>query len=180
MLQSHATVSTPQHQLKNQEETDPCHQNDGQHPLTCSSYRLHCQIKTLKLMQPEAPSENTRSHREMSRHLSQDTTTSNISLQQVSHFKTVNPISSMDTILITDTTIDGHTSFHTTLQVITCHGSKPLHAKVEPGASCNSIPLSCFHKVFPKYFTNSGALKRTAVKPTWMTWSAHDGMFQNF
>ena len=55
----------------------------------------------------------------MSRCLSQHTTTSSISPQQVSHFTSVNPISSMDTYLITDTAIDGHTSFHTTLQVIT-------------------------------------------------------------
>ena len=75
----------------------------------------------------------------------------------------------MDTCLITDTAIDGHTSFHTTLQVITSQGSKPLHIKVVLGASCSSISLSHFHKAFPKYFTKSGSLKKRALKPTWMT-----------
>ena len=58
--------------------------------------------------------------------------------------------------------------------MITSQGSKPLDIRVNPGASCSSIPLSCFHKAFPRYLTKSEALKKTALKPTWKAWSAHD------
>ena len=40
--------------------------------------------------------------------------------------------------------------------------------------------LSCFHKAFPIYFAKSEILKKTALKPTWMTWSAYNGACQNF
>ena len=76
--------------------------------------------------------------------------------------------------------IDGQTEFHTTLQVITSQGSKPLHVKVDPRAECSSIPPSHFHKAFTKHFTKSRTLKKSALKATWMTWSAHDGTCQNF
>ena len=165
---NHTTSSTRSRKIR-----VPYCRNDRQHPLTLSSYRHHCQGRDTEIKATRSPSE-------MSRCLSQETTTNNISPQKGSHFTTVNPISSMDTSLITDIAIDGHNSFHTTLQVITSQGSKPLHIKVDPGASCSSIPLSYFHKTFPKYFTKSGALKKTALKPTWMTWSAHNRMCQNF
>ena len=112
-------------------------------------------------------------------HLKPDTA-SNMFHQQVSHLTIHNTVSSLETNLVTDIVIDGHTEFHTTLQVITSQGSKPLHVKVDPGAECSSIPLSHFCKAFPKYFTRSGALKKSALKPMWMTWSAHDGTCQNF
>ena len=99
--------------------------------------------------------------------------------QHVSHLTAVNLISNMGTCLITDTNINGHTSCHTTSQVITSQGSRTLHIQVDLGASCSSIPLSCFCKAFPKYFIKSGALKRTTLKPTWMTWTAHNGTCQN-
>ena len=130
------------HQIK--ENQSPHSRIDREHPLTLSSYSCHCQSTNLEANTTRWPSEITRSPREISRCLSQETTT-NISPQQVSHFTTTNPISSMDTSLITDTMIDGHTSFHTTLEVITSEGSKPLQIKVDPEASCSSIPLSCFH-----------------------------------
>ena len=99
--------------------------------------------------------------------------------QQVSHLTTHNTVSSLETYLITDTTTDGHTAFFTMLQVITSQGCKPLHAKVDPGTEWSLFPLSHFHKAFPKHFTKSGALKKSALKPMWMTWSAHDGTCQN-
>ena len=166
MLQS--LEQCPPHNIryKTKKSQSPLHcRNDRQHPLTSSSHRHHCHTTTTKVDANRSPSK-------LVRHLSPDIISDNISPQQVSHFTIVNPISSMDTCLITDTAIDGHTSFHTTLQVITSQGSKPLHVKVNLGASCSSIPLSCFCKAFPKYFTKSGSIKKTALKPSWMTWSA--------
>ena len=39
-------------------------------------------------------------------------------------------------------------------------------------------PASAQH--FPKHFTKSGALKKTALKPMYATWSAHDGECRHF
>ena len=50
--------------------------------------------------------------------------------------------SSVETDLITDTVLDGHTAFHTTLQIVTSQGCKILHVKVDPGADCSTISLS--------------------------------------
>ena len=89
-------------------------------------------------------------------------------------------VSSLETHLITDTAIDGQTEFHTTLQIVTSQGCKPLHVQVDPGADCTIMPLSHFHTAFPKHFTKSGALKKTALKPMLARWSAHDGECRNF
>ena len=105
----------------------------GHHPLTSSNYRHHCQSTNTEIDATRKPSK-------MRRCLSQETTTSNTTSQQFSHFTTVNPISNMDTCLITDTTIEGHTSLHTTLQVITSQGSKLLHVKVNPWSSMQFYP----------------------------------------
>ena len=99
---------------------------------------------------------------------------------QVSHLTTHNRVSSLETNLVTDTMIDGQTEFYKTLQVIASQGSKPLHVKVDQGVECSSIPSPISTKHFPKHFTKSRALKKSALKPMWMTWSAHDGKCQNF
>ena len=39
-----------------------------------------------------------------------------------------------------DVVSDGHTSFHTTLQMVTKQGSKPPSVKVDPGADVNTTP----------------------------------------
>ena len=166
------TVSTLIHQARHPEESELPIAKSEQTLLMLSNYRFHSQST-------DTETDATRSLSEFSRSLSPKTTTNNTYPQEVSHFTIVNPISSMDTCFITDTAIDGHTSFHTTLQVITSQGSKSLHVKFDPGVSCSSIPIFHFHKAFPKYFTISGALKKTALKTTWMTWSAHNGMCQN-
>ena len=83
--------------------------------------------------------------------------------------------SSIETNLITDTALDGHTAFHTTLQVVTSQGCKNLQVKVDPGAESSIIPLSRFCSAFPKHFSKSGALKKSALQPMYATWSAHDG-----
>ena len=85
----------------------------------------------------------------------------------------------METHLITDTALDGQTAYHTTLQIVTSQGCKPLHVKVDPHADCSIIPLSCFCSAFPKHFTRSGTLKKSTLKPTDATWSAHDGECRN-
>ena len=89
-------------------------------------------------------------------------------------------VSSLETHLITDTVIDGQTEFHTTLQIVTSQGCKPLHVKVDPGADCSAILLSHFQTGFPKHFTKSGSLKKSALKPMYATWSSHDGECRNF
>ena len=52
---------------------------------------------------------------------------------QVSHLTAERPPNPQDK-LPTDVASDGQTSFHTTLQMITKQGSKPLLVKVDPGA----------------------------------------------
>ena len=68
---------------------------------------------------------------------------------QVSHI-TSNTHSSPEGKLPTNVASDGHTSFHTTLQMITKQGSKPVPVKVDPGMNVNATPLrstenSCEH-----------------------------------
>ena len=68
---------------------------------------------------------------ESSRSLSLDTASNSTTTpHQVSHFTALNPLSCLETSLITDTATDGHTSFHTTLQTITSQGSKPSTSKL--------------------------------------------------
>ena len=117
---SHCNSVHPTSDTKPRRIRSPNHRNDRQHPLISSSYRSHCQSTNIKFDPARSPSE-------LIRCLSPEITSNNISPQQVSHFTTVNPISSMDACLITETAIDVHTSFHTTLQVLTCQGSKPLN-----------------------------------------------------
>ena len=66
-------------------------------------------------------------------------------------------------------------AFDTTLQIIIRQGSKPLHVTVDPGASASTFSLSYFHKLFPEYFTKTGTLRKTTLKPTATNWTAHDG-----
>ena len=68
--------------------------------------------------------------------------------------------------LITDTASDGHTSFHTTLQIITIQGAKSISVKVDPGADVNMIPLSCYRKLLKKNFTKAGNIKQNVLHPT--------------
>ena len=79
-----------------------------------------------------------------------------------------------------DVTSDGHTSFHTTLQMLTKQGSKSLPVKVDPGADVNTIPLTKYRKLFPAQFTKAGNLKQKALQPTRHTWTAHNETPQKF
>ena len=64
------------------------------------------------------------------------------------------PHSSHEGRLLVDTAFDGHTSFHTMLQIITKQGCKSIPVKVDPGTEVNTIPLSKYKKkLFPAHFT---------------------------
>ena len=142
---------------KTRKNRAPHCRSDRQNPPILNSLRCHCQSVNNATSTTSGPSDAT----DINTHLKPDTA-SNTFHQQVSHLTAHNTVSSWETNLVTDTVIDGQTEFHTTLQVITSQGSKPLHVTVDPGAECSSIPLFCFHKAFPKHFTNSGTLKKSA------------------
>ena len=82
---------------------------------------------------------------------------------QVSHLTADRPLNPQDK-LSTDVASDGQTSFHTTLQMITKQGSKPILVKVDPGADVNTVPLSKYRKLFPTHFMKAGNLE--AEDPT--------------
>ena len=82
--------------------------------------------------------------------------------------------------LITDTALDGQPSFHTTLQVITKQGTKPIPVKVDPGADVNTIPLSCYKELFRKNLTEAGHIKNNVLHSTSHLWSSYDNKPQRF
>ena len=51
--------------------------------------------------------------------------------------------------LVIDTISDGHTSFHTTLQMISSQGSKPLSIKVDPSTDINITSLNRYCNFSP-------------------------------
>ena len=150
--------------------------SDRQRPTKLNSPRHHCQDANNTASTTSGPSDATK----INTCLQPDTASNTFHHQQVSHLTSHNMASSVETNLITDTALDGHTAFHTTLQIVTSQGCKNLHVKVDPGADCSTIPLSHFHSVFPKHLTKSGALKKSALKPMYATWSAHDGECRHF
>ena len=76
--------------------------------------------------------------------------------------------------LITDTASDCQTSFHTNLQVITKQGIQPIPVKVNPGTDVNTIPLSCYKKLFRKNLTKAGHIKNNVLHPTSHIWTSHN------
>ena len=79
-----------------------------------------------------------------------------------------------------DVASDGHTSFHTTLQMVSKQGSKSLPGKLDHSAHMNTIPLTKYRKLFPAHFTKAGNLKQKALHPTRHMWTAHDETSQLF
>ena len=79
---------------------------------------------------------------------------------QVSHI-TTNTLSRPEDKLPTDVASDGRTAFHTTLQMITKQGSKPIPVKVDPGTDVNTV-------------------KQKSLLPTKHTWTVHDDTPQQF
>ena len=102
-------------------------------------------------------------------------------IHQVSHITHILPRPyTAEGQLITDRASDGHTSFHTTLQVDTKQGAKSIPVKVDPGAEVNTIPLSQYRKLFKKNFTKAGNIKSNVLHPTSHLWSSHDSKPQQF
>ena len=120
-------------------KTAPHCRSDRQSPTNLNSPRCHCQDVHNTASTTSGPSNATKINTCL-----QHDTASNTFHQPVSHLTTHNMVSSLETHLITDTAIDGQTEFHTTLQIVTSQGCKPLHVKVDPGADCSAIPLSHF------------------------------------
>ena len=149
----------------------PYCRSDKQSPPKLNSHRCHCQDAPNTASTTSGPSDTTK----INTCLQPNTALNTFHHQQVSHLTSHNMASSIETKLITDTTLDGHTAFHTTLQIVTSQGCKHLQVKVDPGADSSIIPLSRFCSAFPKHFTKSGALKKSALQLTYATWSAHDG-----
>ena len=100
--------------------------------------------------------------------------TSSPNVCQISHLTHKSSFSSTELNLLTDTTFDGHTSFHTMLQMLTKQGCKSVPVKIDSGAEINTVPLSKYKKLFPAHFTKSGNLKNEALHPTTHMWTAHD------
>ena len=71
------------------------------------------------------------------------------------------PFSSLEFYLLSDTTSDGHTSFHTMLQMITKEGCKSPAVTIDSGAEINTITLRKYKKLFPAHFMKPGNLKIT-------------------
>ena len=125
------------------------HRSDRQSPTNLNSPRCHCQDAHNTASTTSGPSNAAKINTCL-----QPDTVSNTFHQQVSHLTTHNTASSIETHLITDTVLDGQTAFHTTLQIVTSQGCKPLHVKVDPGADCNIIPLVHFHSAFQNILQN--------------------------
>ena len=100
---------------------------------------------------------------------------------KVSHFSLFQDHSPTDEgQLYTDKAPDGHRAFHTTLQLVTRQGPKPLSVKVNPGADASIIPLSRYRSLFPHHFHTNGTLRSRSLRKTNATWSAHNGTTHNF
>ena len=153
----------------------PHHRSDRQSPTNLNSPIYHCQDVHNTASTTSGPSDATKINTCL-----QYDTASNTFHQQVSHLTTHNMASSVETHLITDSVIDGQTAFHTTLQIVTSQGGKPPLCK--SGSRCrlqynSPVPLPFS---ISKHFTKSGALKKSALKPMYATWSAHDGECRHF
>ena len=68
--------------------------------------------------------------------------------------------------LITDTATDGHTTYFNMLQLITKQGIKVPKVKIDSRAQANTIPLSCYRKLFPNKVTKVGNHKQGSLEPT--------------
>ena len=108
----------PPYNIKQEIKMQECHhhKNYRQHPLTTGSCRHPSQST-------HTQTDASRSLSELSRYLHLGAITTSTTPHQVSHFTTLNPLSSVETCLIIDITTDRQTSFHTTLQIINSQGS---------------------------------------------------------
>ena len=130
------------------ENRAPHCRSDRQSPLKLNSHRHHCLHAPNTASTTSGPSNATK----INTRLQPDTASNMFHHIQVSHLTSHYMASSIETDLITDTVLDGHTAFHTTLQIVTSQGCKNLQVKVDPGADLSTIPLSRFRSAFPKHF----------------------------
>ena len=100
---------------------------------------------------------------------------------KVSHLTSSPNLSQVDEgQLYTNRAPDGYRSFHTTLQLITKQGCKPLQVKVNQGAEANIIPLSRYRSLFPQHFHANSTLKANSLRKPKATWSLHNGTTHKF
>ena len=132
------------------ENRAPHCRSDRQSPLKLNSHTRHCLHATNAASTTSEPSNATKTNTR----LQPDTASNTFHHIQVSHLTSHHTASRIETDLLTDTELDGHTAFHTTLQIVTSQGCKNLQVKVDPGADLSTIPLSRFCSAFPKHFTN--------------------------
>ena len=85
---------------------------------------------------------------------------------QISHLTHKSSSSCTVFNLQADIASNGHTSFHTMLQMVTKHGCKPIPVKIDTGAEINTVPLSKYKKLFPAHVIKSGNLESKALHPT--------------
>ena len=144
------------------------HRYNSKSPNRSRPYRS--QSKSPSCRQQRSPHHNSRNRRSPTP-----------CIHQVSHnLLTALKPNEVEGKLITDTASDGQTSFHTTLQVMTKQGTKPIPVTADPGADVNTIPLSCYKKLFRKKLTKAGHIKNNIVHPTSHLWSSHDNKPQRF
>ena len=123
---SRPTSRRPSHRYSSR----PVTRGNSRSPSRGRSYRSP--IRSPHCKQYRSPQCNSRKRRSPTPHI-----------HQVSHITHILPRPyAAEGQLITYRASDGHTSFHTTLQVDTKQGAKSIPVKVDPGAEENTIPLS--------------------------------------
>ena len=147
---SHCNKVHPNTSSRNiRKKQSPHCRNDRLRPTNLNSPRHHCQDVNNTASTTFGPGNAT----EINTHL-QHYTASNTFHRQVSHLTAHNTVTSLETHLVTDTVIDRQTEFHTTLQVITSQGCKPLHVKVDPGTESSFFPCPTSTKYSPNILQN--------------------------
>ena len=86
------------------------------------------------------------------------------------YFDSTSTLLPKESTLITDTATVGHTSFYTTLQLVTNTGIKALKVKEDPGAQANHIPLNHYRQFSPKKCTKASNTKQGSLQPTHQIW----------
>ena len=152
-----------------------CREMRGRSPRSASRSRRRSSSRSLSRSQSRSPSRGRQTYRSPSRHSSCSPSqyhhrrrsphrrrcSPTPHRHQVSHIMSFNPTTTCDEgQLYTDWASDGQMSFHTTLQMVTKQGCKPLPVKVDPGADINTIPLTRYKTIFPQHFTRDGHLKK--------------------
>ena len=164
-------------------------------PRSTSRSRRRSPSRSLSRSQSRSPSRGRQTYRSSSRHSSHSPSQDHHRKRsphrrrciptphrhQVSHIMSFDPNTAChEGQLYTDWAADGQTSFHTTLQMVTKQGCKPLPVKVDPGADINTIPLTCYKTIFPQHFTKDGHLKKNVLRSTASAWSLYDGQKKHF